>query len=88
MEIGERKYAIRKTQKGFHLCEIEIKKTNYGGIRKYSHDLPNLVYKREKYAEKKAHSFYKSVYFGWLKSPLSGYYGVITENEFIGEEVK
>jgi len=50
-------FALRDTPKGFQITEISIKKTNFGGIRKFSHSF-DLWYKKEKFAEGKARAFF------------------------------
>jgi len=72
------KTAIRKTSQGYILAEICIEQTNFGGIRKFCNKT-SLIYKRQAFAEQKCKQFYARVY----KNPI--YYGVIGENEFIGE---
>lgn len=78
-------YAIRKTPRGFILTSVEVIET-FHGIRKYSSDT-SLCYKRQSFAEQKAHWFYQSVY-GNAKTEELHFIGVIDENEYRGEEVQ
>ena len=82
-----KKYGLRPTLKGFCLTEVEVKQTNYGGMRKYSQDIQTLTYKRLKYAEKVAHSFYKNVYEKYFDNVTLEYVGVIGPEEYKGEQV-
>jgi hypothetical protein len=78
-------FAVRETPAGYRLCEVETVKTNFGGTRKYSHDI-NLIYKRKDFAIKKAHDFYNELWNRYSNTtPV--FYGVIGYNDFKGEEV-
>ena len=76
-------YAVRKTNKGFTLCTVETIRTNYGGIRRFSKDF-NLTYKREAFAIKKAHNFFKELHKHYT-GPAPIFRGVIGPDDYKGE---
>jgi len=76
-------YGVRETPTGYCLTDITIKERGFGGVRKYSHDLRDLKYKRKEFAIKKAHAFYQTLYNNHNVHLV--FFGCISNDEYTGE---
>jgi len=83
--VMKKQFALRETPKGYVPTELEISQTNFGGIRKFSHDT-SFCYKKPDYALKQATKFYSSLYTRYHIGKIDlEYIGIISNYEYRGE---
>lgn len=76
-------YALRKMpNNGYRVViDMEVSQTR-DGVRRYSHDMVGMEYKREEFAKQKAHSFVAAIYPNYDRKFL----GVIETGDYTGEK--